>query len=361
MMRASVVIRSKDEADRLRLTLASLAQQTVPAEVVIVDDGSSDHTSAVIAAALRELAMITLRHPVARGRSAASNAGARAATGDLLIFLDGDTLAAPDMVERHLVAHEAQPTAVLVGRGGRFHFRGTRFLLDPQTCTPRPGEEAAVARWPAAERARNAVTLAELRDDFAGLVRRASPGLYPGAGPQLLDRIELDALVNHPDCEVLWAAACGANFSVRRDAFVEAGGLHDDIDNNEHRAFALRMVKRGARMVAFDDARAYHLTHRRGWRDPLQNTAWESRFYAQYPEPAVKLLCVFWSSLGANALIAPAERIESLPALAAAARGERGVDYDAVRRRLGLQRLPAPPGVATGSRVAPAAMTGGVR
>ncbi len=339
MMRASVVIRSKDEADRLRLTLVSLARQTVPPEVVVVNDGSSDHTPAVIAGAARELPLVALRHPVAKGRSSASNAGARVTTGELLIFLDGDTLAAPDMVERHIAAHEAHPRETLVGRGGRYHFRGTRFLLDPETGTPRPGEEAQVARWPEAERARNLVTAGAIRDDFDGLARRASPGLYPGAGPQMLDRIELDALQHHPGCEVLWAAACGANFSVRRDAFVAAGGLHDSIDNNEHRAFALRMVKRGARMAAMEEARAYHMTHRRGWRDPLQNTHWEREFYAAHPEPAVKLLSVFWSCLAAKVPLPREARIESLPELAAAARGENGVDYDEVRRVLGLQAL----------------------
>ncbi|MCC7040885.1 MAG: glycosyltransferase family 2 protein [Burkholderiales bacterium] len=355
MMRASVVIRSKDEADRLRLTLASLARQTVRPEVVVVDDGSSDATGAVIAAAAREMPVVALRHPVARGRAAASNAGARVASGDLLIFLDGDTLASPDMVERHVAAHAAQPTARLFGRGGRFHFRGTRFLLDPETCTPRPGEEANVARWSAAERARNGVTQAQIREDFTALAARASLGIYPGAGPQMLERIELDALRHHPECEVLWAAACGANFSVRRDAFVAAGGLHDDIDNNEHRAFALRMVRHGARMVAVEDARAFHMTHRRGWRDPLQNTTWERVFYAKYPEPAVKLLSVFWSCLDANVDIPAAARIESLPALAAAARGERDVDYDAIRRGLGLPDLGVDPGSAHGAASSQAA------
>lgn len=339
MMRASVVIRSKDEADRLRLTLASLAMQTVPVEVVIVDDGSTDHTQAVLANAAQAMPLTILRHATAHGRSAASNAGARATTGDLLIFLDGDTLAAPDMVEQHLAAHEAHPREILVGRGGRFHFRGTRFLLDPEAVTPRPGEEAHVARMSAAERARSAVTVAEIRDGFDALARRASPGLYPGAGPALLEALENDALRHHPDCKVLWAAACGANFSVRRDAFFAAGGLYDAIDNNEHRAFALRMVKHGARMAPMEAARAYHLTHRRGWRDPLLNTNWERMFYAEHPEPAVKLLSVFWSCLAPNVPIAPEARIESLPALAAAARGDNGVDYDEVRRVLGLPAL----------------------
>lgn len=353
MMRASVVIRSKDEADRLRLTLTSLARQSVPAEVVVVDDGSSDHTQDVLAAASRAMPLTALRNATAHGRSAASNAGARAATGDLLIFLDGDTLAAPDMVEQHVIAHEAHPHETLVGRGGRFHFRGTRFLLDPETLTPRPGEEAQVARMSAAERARNAVTAAEIRDDFEGLAARAGPGLYPGAGPQLLDELETQALREHPDCDVLWAAACGANFSVRRAAFVAAGGLYDAIDNNEHRAFALRMVKHGARMAPMEAARAYHMTHRRGWRDPLLNTTWERHFYAEHPEPAVKLLSVFWSCLAPNVPIAPEARIESLPALSAAARGDNGVDYDLVRAQLGLPPLGVPsPGAATSAQAA---------
>ena len=42
-MRASVIVRSKDEADRLRPTLTSLAKQTGAVEVIVVDDGSTDH------------------------------------------------------------------------------------------------------------------------------------------------------------------------------------------------------------------------------------------------------------------------------------------------------------------------------
>ena len=47
-MRASVVVRSKDEADRLRLTLRSLSRQTVAPQVVVVNDGSTDATEAVL-------------------------------------------------------------------------------------------------------------------------------------------------------------------------------------------------------------------------------------------------------------------------------------------------------------------------
>ncbi len=100
-MRMSVVVRSKNEADRLRLTLASLAQQTLPAEVVVVNDGSTDHTADVLAEAARDMPLSIVTHAAPRGRSGASNAGSHAATGDVLLFIDGDTLAAPDWVAQH--------------------------------------------------------------------------------------------------------------------------------------------------------------------------------------------------------------------------------------------------------------------
>jgi glycosyltransferase involved in cell wall biosynthesis len=338
-MQVSVVVRSKDEADRLRLTLASLARQTMPAEVIVVDDGSTDHTSTVLAEAARELPFRVVAHATPRGRAGAANAGARAATGEVLLFLDGDTLAAPEMVARHAAVHAAGSQRI--GRGERFHFRGTRFLQDPETGTPRPGEEARLARMAPGEHSRLLVTRADVIDDFAALARRAEPGVYPGAGPRQLDELEVDALRHHPDSSVLWAAACGANLSVRRDAFARVGGFDEAIDNNEHRELALRLYLDGARMLLVEGASAYHLTHRAGWRDPLRDTQWEVVFYRAHPELVVKLLAVFWASLAPNSRIPREARIRSLPELEAAARGDNGVDYDAIRRLIGsLPELP---------------------
>ena len=82
-----MIIRSKDEADRLRLTLTSLACQSEPPEVVVVNDGSSDHTRDVIAKA-EGVNIVALHNATPAGRSAASNAGAAAASGDVVLFLD---------------------------------------------------------------------------------------------------------------------------------------------------------------------------------------------------------------------------------------------------------------------------------
>jgi len=339
-MTVSVVIRTRNEADRLRLTLTSLAQQTVAPEVVVVNDASVDHTAAVLAEAAHWLPLRVITHAASLGRAGATNAGAGIATGDVVLFLDGDTLAHPEMVARHEAVHSDGGSCV--ARGETFHLRGTRFLRDPEAGTPRPGEEARIARLSSDELARLRVTRDEIMNGFAAIDRRAEPGIYPGAGPRRLYELEMDALRHHPDCTVLWAAAAGSNLSVRREDFLESGGFDAGLDINEHRELALSLCLNGARMVPAEGARTYHLTHRSGWRDPLQETTWETVFFCAHPILAVKLLSVFWASLSGRCAIPPAAQIASLPELEVAARGDNGVDYDAARRLIpGLPDLSA--------------------
>jgi hypothetical protein len=321
-MRASVVIRSKDEADRLRLTLASLAAQTERAQVVVVNDGSSDHTAEVIAVAARELDLVAVHHATSAGRSAAANAGAEQASGDILLFLDGDTLAAPDLVARHLELHRQAPD--LVARGDTWYLRCTRLFLDPEAGTPRAGEEARVGRMSERERARSVVTRRQIREEFGAIDRRGQPGIYPGFGPGKLLEIEMDALKNYPDCAVLWAAAAGSNQSLSRTAFLESGGFHPEISINEHRELALRLCERGLRMAP-TPGRSYHMIHRSGWRDPLHDTEWERIFYESHPTAEVALLPFLWASLS-EAPPFPAEAfIRSLPELAVFAEKYRDI------------------------------------
>ena len=271
---------TRNESARLRLTLASLSGQAGLDEVVVVDDGSTDATAKVISDAAADLPITHLRHEYAKGRSAAANAGARAARGEVLIFLDGDTLAGPGFVAAHAAVQEE---GNIIGRGEVWHLRCTRF--HPEAAQPFAEHEARLARLKAAEREAMRVTFAQITQNFAEVHRRAQPGVYPGAGPRRLFELEMDALQNHPDCPVLWAAASGSNQSVRRESFLAAGGFHPEIDINEHRELALRMVIRGARMRPVIGARSYHLIHRAGWRDPLQDTRWEDLFWTAIRSP----------------------------------------------------------------------------
>ncbi|WP_068078218.1 glycosyltransferase family 2 protein [Novosphingobium lentum] len=298
-MTASVVIRTHNEAPRLRLTLASLENQQGLDEVVVVDDGSTDATGDVLAAAKLRLPLRSLHHAAPRGRSAASNAGAAAATGALLIFLDGDTLAGPGLVARHLEAHRG-PEAIM-GRGETWHLRCTRFLSDPQTATFWPHERAREAALSESERAAMCVTERQVRHGFDSIAARAAPAIYPGIHPRRLYDAEMAALQSHRDSDRLWAAASGSNLSLARDRFVAAGGFHPGMDINEHRELAYRLCRSGARLVPVDGARSYHLTHRDGWRDPLQDDGWERSFVAAHAEAPVAELKAYWSALAADA------------------------------------------------------------
>ena len=75
----------------------------------------------MIAEAANWLSLKVVNHEVPRGRSGAANAGARAARGNVVLFLDGDTIANPEFVARHGAAHTAAPR--LIGRGETYHIR----------------------------------------------------------------------------------------------------------------------------------------------------------------------------------------------------------------------------------------------
>ncbi len=82
----SIVIPARNEAAGLRDLLPRLVGLVPGAEIIVVDDGSSDDTPAVCSAS----AVCAMRHPYPKGNGAAIKTGARAAKGELIIFMDAD-------------------------------------------------------------------------------------------------------------------------------------------------------------------------------------------------------------------------------------------------------------------------------
>lgn len=97
--RFSVILPAYNAAAFIARAIDSVLAQTWPAEeIIVVDDGSTDATAAIVAGYGERVR--TLRQDNA-GVSAARNAGAQAASGDWLAFLDADDWYYPDRLKWH--------------------------------------------------------------------------------------------------------------------------------------------------------------------------------------------------------------------------------------------------------------------
>ncbi|WP_324759917.1 glycosyltransferase family 2 protein [Haloarcula sp. GH36] len=100
--RVSVVIPTYNRADTVRRAIESaLAQTVTDIEVVVVDDGSTDDTAAVVAG-IDDERVRYITHEGNRGRSVARNTGIDAARGEYVAFLDSDDHWLPGKLERQL-------------------------------------------------------------------------------------------------------------------------------------------------------------------------------------------------------------------------------------------------------------------
>lgn len=97
----SVVIPARNAARFISATLKSLrAQSADDFEVIVIDDGSTDDTAAIVRHEAGSDGRIRIVSGPGKGVSAARNAGLAEAKGALVLFLDADDLLAADALER---------------------------------------------------------------------------------------------------------------------------------------------------------------------------------------------------------------------------------------------------------------------
>ncbi len=182
----SVIIPAHQAAGHLGAAIASVQAQTLAAvEAIVVDDGSSDGTWALIAAAAASDPRIRgLRRPAAGGPAAARNAGLRLARGAWVAPLDADDTFRPDRLARLVAAAEAL---------------GADLVADDQLVWPEGAKRPTGLLFGRAAMAGHAgpLTLAEL-------ARRDMPGMRGAAIGYAKPLVRRDFLTRHG---IAWEAA----------------------------------------------------------------------------------------------------------------------------------------------------------
>jgi len=145
----SILINNYNYADYLPVAIRSVLKQTYPqTEVVVVDDGSTDASRQVIEMFSGQVSIVLQENS---GQPAAGQAGLKASSGDIVMFLDADDFLYPDAVSRVVDAWQPGCSKVQF-RLSLVDADGIRFGADPPWGLPMPsgdllGQLAATGRY----------------------------------------------------------------------------------------------------------------------------------------------------------------------------------------------------------------------
>lgn len=127
----SVIMPAFNGAPFIGEAIASLqSQEGVSAEIIVVDDGSTDNVSDIVEALAREDRRIRLMRAPHRGVSAARNLGLAAARGEYVTFLDSDDICAPGKIRRQIDKLAPRPDIAAVV-GHRRYFEAMTADFEP--------------------------------------------------------------------------------------------------------------------------------------------------------------------------------------------------------------------------------------
>jgi len=136
-MTASIIVPTYNGASKITSLLNALVTQTYKDfEVIIVIDGSTDHTYETVNIYQSKFQHIKIIQQENSGRAASRNAGAREAKGNIIIFLDDDIVPLDNLVELHIRHHQNLPGSMIVGknfmdiRGNRNDFYSYRYSIE---------------------------------------------------------------------------------------------------------------------------------------------------------------------------------------------------------------------------------------
>ena len=121
----SIIIPALDESETIGIVVTKLKQQYPNAEILVIDDGSSDNTGTIA----QESGAKVIKHPYNIGNGAAVKAGIRAATKDPLVFMDADLQHQPENIEL-LLQYFPEYDMVVGARSRSDHASGLRAVAN---------------------------------------------------------------------------------------------------------------------------------------------------------------------------------------------------------------------------------------
>ncbi len=122
----SIVIPAKNEADNLSGLLPELRQLYPNVEIIVVSDGSSDATENICVQNKVDI----IKHQYSKGNGASIKTGARAASGEIIVFMDGDGQHKPSDVKRLLEKMDEGFDMVVGARGNESQASTGRLLAN---------------------------------------------------------------------------------------------------------------------------------------------------------------------------------------------------------------------------------------
>lgn len=229
--RISVVTVTYNSMGEIDACLESLERQSVPLDLLLIDNASTDGTAARIRAfAARHENATVVRNPRNLGLSAANNQALGRVTGEFVLFLNPDTVVPEGSLEGLIRYLDHRPDVVVVGPANT-----------SEDGTP---HQSFHAGW-------NLLHVLWWRILPYGLVRRVS-----------------DRLVRFREREVAFVS--GACLLIRRAVFEAIGGFDEAYFLTvEDAADLCRRARRSGRVMYYPGASVVHLTGRSGRSVPL--------------------------------------------------------------------------------------------
>ena len=235
----SIVIPVYNRRDKLSKTIAALTHQTYPLElmeVIIADDGSSDHPETVIDDFSSYFSMSYINQEDEGYRlSEIRNKGIEASTNEQIIILDCDMLPLSTLVESYMKYAHVSDKAVLIG--------GRRYI-----------NTDSISAQDIIQDINCATSLPSLRTDTGQIPKNGLP-------PSEDWRYKIYRNTNNlKNSKYPFRAFCGGNVCFHKSLISEIGGFDEDFTawGAEDTEFGFRIYNKGYWLIPVDGAEALH-------------------------------------------------------------------------------------------------------